>query len=226
MAGRHRSLMGGPPSFPCIQRTKSFLTADKLDVALIVDGLLWRATSFAHPGVGSDACFCDEFVEVDGFDDPAATGDESEVGVFAFVVRAHEVGDGDVLACGVLAKVPNAEAVFYLGNTGEFRTNPVSEVSRWADLDDVIGNEAVDIELIEINETFAAQYLACERALELNRDITNVNGGGISLGHPVGASGARIVTTLLYKMKRRQLKLGLASLCAGGGMGTAIIIKN
>jgi acetyl-CoA C-acetyltransferase len=81
-----------------------------------------------------------------------------------------------------------------------------------------------DIQLVEINEAFAAQYLACEKELGLNRDITNVNGSGIGLGHPVGATGARLVTTLIYEMKRRNLRKGLASLCAGGGMGTALII--
>lgn len=83
-----------------------------------------------------------------------------------------------------------------------------------------------DIELIELNEAFAAQYLACEKALGLNREITNVNGSGISLGHPVGCTGTRIITSLLYEMKRRGTKYGLATLCAGGGMGTSIIIKN
>jgi acetyl-CoA C-acetyltransferase len=82
-----------------------------------------------------------------------------------------------------------------------------------------------DIELIELNEAFAAQYLACEKAMGLNREITNVNGSGIALGHPVGCTGVRIMTTLLYEMKRRETKNGLATLCAGGGMGTAIVIK-
>ena len=81
------------------------------------------------------------------------------------------------------------------------------------------------IQLIELNEAFAAQYLACEIELGLNRDITNVNGSGISLGHPVGATGARITTTLLYEMKRRSVQYGVAALCAGGGMGTALVIE-
>jgi acetyl-CoA C-acetyltransferase len=80
------------------------------------------------------------------------------------------------------------------------------------------------VELIEVNEAFAAQYLACEKVLGLNRDITNVNGSGIALGHPVGCSGARITTTLLYEMSRRNARIGLATLCSGGGMGTAIIV--
>ena len=83
-----------------------------------------------------------------------------------------------------------------------------------------------DMELIELNEAFAAQYLGCEKELGLDRGITNVNGSGISLGHPVGATGARITLALLYEMKRRGSRYGLATLCAGGGMGTAVIIEN
>jgi acetyl-CoA C-acetyltransferase len=82
-----------------------------------------------------------------------------------------------------------------------------------------------DIELIEINEAFAAQYLACERDMGWNRDIVNVNGSGISLGHPVGCTGARLVVTLLYEMEKRNLHRGLATLCAGGGQGFATIIE-
>jgi len=88
------------------------------------------------------------------------------------------------------------------------------------------GVELGDIELIELNEAFAAQYLACERGLELNREITNVNGSGIGLGHPVGCTGARIVVSLLNEMKRRNLSLGLATLCVGGGMGMSMLVEN
>lgn len=82
-----------------------------------------------------------------------------------------------------------------------------------------------DIELIELNEAFAAQYLACEQGLGLNREIVNVNGSGVGLGHPVGCTGARIVISLLGEMKRRGNTLGLATLCVGGGMGGALIIE-
>lgn len=82
-----------------------------------------------------------------------------------------------------------------------------------------------DIELMEINEAFAAQYLAVERGLGLNRDLVNVNGGGIALGHPIGATGTRIIVTLIHEMQRRSLTLGLASLCAGGGMGMSVIVE-
>lgn len=82
------------------------------------------------------------------------------------------------------------------------------------------------IDLIEANEAFAAQSIAVIRDLKLNPDIVNVNGGAIALGHPIGASGARILTTLIYEMKRRNLATGLATLCIGGGQGTALIIEN
>ncbi len=84
-----------------------------------------------------------------------------------------------------------------------------------------------DVELAELNEAFAAQSLSVLKGLELeglgklNPEIVNVNGGAIALGHPIGASGARIIVSLLHEMKRRNLKKGLASLCIGGGMGIA-----
>jgi acetyl-CoA C-acetyltransferase len=87
------------------------------------------------------------------------------------------------------------------------------------------GLDLKDIQLFEINEAFASYYLACEKELGLNRKITNVNGSGISLGHPVGATGCRILVTLLYEMERQGLKLGISSLCAGGGVGTAILVE-
>lgn len=82
-----------------------------------------------------------------------------------------------------------------------------------------------DIDLVEANEAFAAQALAVAKDLELEDEKVNVNGGAIALGHPVGASGARILVTLLHEMKRRDAKRGLATLCIGGGMGTALIVE-
>jgi acetyl-CoA C-acetyltransferase len=87
------------------------------------------------------------------------------------------------------------------------------------------GYKLEDIELVEINEAFAAAYLAVERELGLNREIVNVNGSGIALGHPIGNTGCRIVVTLIHEMEKRGLKRGLASLCGGSGHGQAMIIE-
>ena len=83
-----------------------------------------------------------------------------------------------------------------------------------------------DMDLIEVNEAFAAQYLAVEKELKLDRERTNVNGGAIALGHPVGASGARILLTLLYELRRRGGRYGVGSACIGGGMGIAVIVEH
>jgi acetyl-CoA C-acetyltransferase len=87
------------------------------------------------------------------------------------------------------------------------------------------GMSVSDLELVEANEAFAAQAEAVIRELGLNRDITNVCGGAIALGHPIGASGGRILTTLLYGMQRLNKSVGLATLCIGGGMGAAMIVE-
>ena len=82
-----------------------------------------------------------------------------------------------------------------------------------------------DLDLIEINEAFASQILAVIKELKLPVENVNVNGGAIALGHPIGASGARIIVTLLHEMKRRNVKKGLATLCIGGGMGISICLE-
>lgn len=81
------------------------------------------------------------------------------------------------------------------------------------------------MELIEINEAFAAQFLAVQKELKLNKDITNVNGGAIAIGHPLGASGNRVLLTLIREMHRRRVQYGLASLCIGGGQGIAMVVE-
>lgn len=82
-----------------------------------------------------------------------------------------------------------------------------------------------DIDLIEVNEAFAAQYLAVEKELGLDRSRTNVNGGAIALGHPLGATGTRLVLTILHELRRRQQRYGLATACIGGGQGIAMIVE-
>jgi acetyl-CoA acetyltransferase len=88
------------------------------------------------------------------------------------------------------------------------------------------GLELKDIDLIEVNEAFAPQYLAVEKELGLDRERTNVNGGAIALGHPLGATGTRLVLTLLYELRRRSARTGLATACIGGGQGIAVIVES
>ena len=87
------------------------------------------------------------------------------------------------------------------------------------------GLQLDDIDLVEVNEAFAAQYLGVEKELGLDREKTNVNGGAIALGHPLGATGTRLVITLLYELRRRRKKYGLATACIGGGQGIAVVIE-
>ncbi|MBM4434833.1 MAG: acetyl-CoA C-acetyltransferase [Chloroflexi bacterium] len=87
------------------------------------------------------------------------------------------------------------------------------------------GLRVEDMDLVEINEAFATQYLAVEKDLGLDRERTNVNGGAIALGHPLGASGARLALTLVYELRKRQQRYGLASLCIGGGQGIAAVFE-
>ena len=82
-----------------------------------------------------------------------------------------------------------------------------------------------EIDLIELNEAFAAQVIACDRELGFDAERLNVNGGAIALGHPIGCTGVRITTTLIYEMQKRQAKLGLATLCVSGGMGLALLLE-
>jgi acetyl-CoA acetyltransferase len=82
------------------------------------------------------------------------------------------------------------------------------------------------MDLIEVNEAFAPQYLAVEKEARLPRDRTNVDGGAIALGHPLGASGARIVAHLLYELRRRKIRRGIGSACIGGGQGIAVIVES
>ena len=87
------------------------------------------------------------------------------------------------------------------------------------------GLKLSDIDVVEVNEAFAAQYLAVEKELGLDRSKTNVNGGAIALGHPLGATGTRLVLTVLHELNRRSGRYGLATACIGGGQGIAMIVE-
>jgi acetyl-CoA acetyltransferase len=92
-----------------------------------------------------------------------------------------------------------------------------------------LGRAGLDLgamDLIEVNEAFAPQYLAVEKEARLPREKTNVDGGAIALGHPLGASGARIVMHLLYELRRRKARYGIGSACIGGGQGIAVVVES
>ncbi|HON60023.1 MAG TPA: acetyl-CoA C-acyltransferase [Smithella sp.] len=101
----------------------------------------------------------------------------------------------------------------------------LSPVPAVRDLEKRSGIKVGDFEQIEVNEAFAAQYLGCEKELKLNREITNINGSGIGLGHPVGSTGCRIMVTLIHSMRKRGKTLGLATLCGGGGVSMACALE-
>ena len=117
------------------------------------------------------------------------------------------------------------EPLAFIGERAEAGVDPtimgIGPVPAIRALESVSGRKVADYDLIELNEAFAAQVLACHRELDLPMDRLNVNGGAISLGHPIGATGARITATLLHELKRREGTYGMASLCISGGQGLA-----
>ena len=106
------------------------------------------------------------------------------------------------------------------------RTMGIGPIPALQKLEDKYNLRVHDFGLIELNEAFAAQVLACDRVLNFNRDRLNVNGGAIALGHPIGCTGTRITTTLLHEMLKRNTKRGVATLCVSGGMGMALALEN
>ena len=105
------------------------------------------------------------------------------------------------------------------------RTMGLGPVPAMKKLHEKTGLAAKDFDLIELNEAFAAQVLACDRELHFDREKLNVNGGAISLGHPIGCTGTRITVTLVHEMLRRQAHRGVATLCVSGGLGMALALE-
>ena len=128
-------------------------------------------------------------------------------------------------ACRKYGVVPLAKLGPWSIKATEPKLTGIAPVPAIREVADSAGVSPSAIDLVEINEAFASYYIACERDLNLDRARVNVNGSGISLGHPVGATGTRLVVTLLHEMVRRDVSLGMASLCAGGGMGYAILLR-
>ena len=151
--------------------------------------------------------------------------------------------DGVVTAGNASGIVDGAAALVIAGEDAAKKSKPLGRIVSWATVGvdptmmgmgpapairKALENaklQLAHLDLIEINEAFAPQYLACEKELGLDREKVNVNGGAIALGHPLGASGARILLTLLLELRRRGKKYGVASACIGGGQGIAMIIE-
>jgi acetyl-CoA C-acetyltransferase len=131
-----------------------------------------------------------------------------------------------VLAAESVAKERKLSVIAYVGESEVVGVDPsimgIGPVPATRKLLERTKRKLEDFDLIELNEAFAAQVLACDRELHLDRTKLNVNGGAIALGHPIGSTGARIVTTLIHEMKRRQAARGLATLCVSGGLGIAL----
>ncbi len=136
----------------------------------------------------------------------------------AMVIMSEE--KAKALGLTPLAKVRGSAAAGV--NPREMGIGPVAAIPKALQK---AGLKLEDIELIELNEAFAAQYLACERELKFDRDKVNIFGGAIALGHPVGATGTKLITTNIYALKAMDKTLGLISACVGGGQGLAVIVE-
>jgi len=156
-----------------------------------------------------------------GKDGTVTAGNASGIvdGAAALVVTTAERAKSDRL--DVLGLVRSSASVGV--DPSEMGIGPVPAIRKCLER---AGVKLADVDLFEINEAFAAQYLGVEKELGLNRDKVNVNGGAISLGHPLGATGTRLILTLLLHLRRSSKRLGVASACIGGGQGIAILIEN
>ncbi|SEW44511.1 thiolase family protein [[Clostridium] fimetarium] len=140
-------------------------------------------------------------------------------GASALVVMSRR--KANQLGCKIMVSVHSAAAVGL--DYKKMGLGPIYAVEK---LLAKTGIKKEEIDLIELNEAFASQSIACLRTLNFNRDIVNVNGGAIALGHPLSATGAILITKLIYEMKRRKVKNGLVTMCIGGGQGMAMLIQN
>ncbi|NDJ87973.1 acetyl-CoA C-acyltransferase [Mycolicibacter kumamotonensis] len=154
----------------------------------------------------------------------------------------HPEIDGFTVTAGNSSGINDAAAVVALASPGS-RTDALAHVLSWSSVGvppnrtgsapisaipkalELAGRKLEDVALFEINEAFAAQAVACARELGLDEEIVNVYGSGISLGHPIAATGARMVTSAIYELRRRGGGIGVLSMCAGGGMGSAMVIE-
>ncbi|HMD35511.1 MAG TPA: acetyl-CoA C-acyltransferase, partial [Vicinamibacterales bacterium] len=153
-------------------------------------------------------------------DGTVTAGNASGINDGAAAVVVTSAAKASAIGAAPLARILSYASVGV--DPGIMGMGPVSAVRRALDR---AGLKAGDVDLFELNEAFAAQAVAVTRELGLDTSKVNVNGGAIALGHPIGASGARVLTTLLYALRARKARYGVASLCIGGGMGIAMAVE-
>ena len=156
-----------------------------------------------------------------GKDGTVTAGNASGIvdGAAALVLTTRERAEADGLDAWAIVRAHASVGV----DPSEMGIGPVPAIRKCLQTAGVAQDE---IDLFEINEAFAAQYVGCEKELGLDRDRVNVNGGAISLGHPLGATGTRLILTLMYQLRRSGKRYGVASACIGGGQGIALLIEN
>ena len=208
------------------QRAQSAIEAGRFEsevVALEVDGRSAKKTRFAtdeHPRANTTIQDLAKLPPVFSREGTVTAGNSSGItdGAAAIVVLSEE-------AVNQFGTTPQARIVDYeiTGVAPEIMgIGPVPAIRALLKRQQLTLDS---IDLIELNEAFAAQVIACDRELKFDNTRLNVNGGAIALGHPIGATGVRITTTLLHEMDRRSAKLGLATLCVSGGMGLALLVE-
>jgi len=208
------------------QRAEAAINSGRFDaeiVSLEIKGRKGEATAFArdeHPRAGTALSDLGKLAPVFSKDGTVTAGNSSGItdGAAAVVVLSEEA----LSDCGAEAE---ARVIDYevTGVAPEIMgIGPVPAIRALLARQNL---SLKDIDLVELNEAFAAQVIACDRELKFDPDRLNVNGGAIALGHPIGCTGVRITATLLHEMKKRASRLGLATLCVSGGMGLALLLE-
>jgi acetyl-CoA C-acetyltransferase len=208
------------------RRTEAAIAAGRFDDEIVPvmiakkkgESLAFRVDEYPRPGTGADAL--SRLKPAFKKEGTVTAGNASGIndGAAAVVVASEE-------RARLMELAPMAKILSYASAGVDPRFMGMGPVPAIEHALEKAGIELKDIDLFELNEAFAAQSLAVLKKLGLDGSRVNVNGGAIALGHPIGASGARVLVTLLYEMRRRDVRRGLAALCIGGGQGIAMIVE-
>lgn len=189
-------------------------------VSIVQRGQAFPVTTDEGPRADCDLARLSSLRPAFGGDGSVTAGNASTISDGAAAVVVASASTAERLGCRPLARIVASATAG--GEPADLFTAPVTAIRQVLDR---AGRSIGDVDLFEINEAFAVQMLACVQQLDLPLDRVNVHGGAIALGHPIGASGARVLTTLLSALEQRQLRSGIASLCLGGGNAVAMLIE-